>query len=788
MFKSYFKTTLRNFQKNKLESFVKLFGLSVGIAASILIFLFAYNELTYDIYHKNGDRIHLIYKERHLPTGIQNVRDTWAPMSQELMAMYPAIEDVTRYHVKEAWVEVKNQKIRHDVLYTDPAFFRMFQFPVIEGDSPTQADPSSVFLSERTALTLFGTKNPIGKTIRVDFQDDLIVRGILADPPSNSSFEPKIVAFIGGATALKRYENNWNTSYLYTFVKLTEGTRVPDLEALFPKFVSKVWPQNEQHLNKTMKLKLLSLFDFHHEVSGAKNYAYVLLMLAGALLVIASINFMNLTIARSLERAGEIGIRKTVGAQKSQLVQQFMGEAAVLSGFSWCVGLCLVYFALPIFNDVYATRLNFRFFNTPLIGITTIFIWLVTTVISGLYPAFLLTRFQPVDTVNRRLKIGGEVTRQGLVVTQFAVAIGLIVGLNIMWNQVNHMRVANLGFDRENIIAIRVTRDDFSDRKQALNRLQVFRNELARHSGVLSLSSSHLIPGQFDDWYFLYPAEKPDDERIRLRGATVDGAFFETYDIDFVEGRTWNSETAKESQGQYIINEAALRAIGWSSIEGKQIRWGSNRHDVIGVVKDFHFESLSEDVGPLMFRFRSAHHRAFSWVSIRVAPGQTADVVAHMKTLWQTVDPSGRLQYQFMDEKFDRLYKDEDRLIVVTGTFTLLALGIAAMGLFALASIAVMQRTKEVAVRKVLGAPTFHLTLLLSKSLLKLVGLANVIAWPVMFYAMQHWLENFAYRVDLSVDTFIWSGCVTLFIALVSVSYHAVKAALANPVDALKYE
>lgn len=789
MFKNYFKVAIRNLLKNKLHSGINIVGLAVAFAASIIIFLFARNELTYDAFHEKRDSIYLIYKERITPTGTQITRDTWVPMAPALQEDYPTIENTARNWADQSWVEVDGQRFQESVDYADPAFFQMFTFPFAKGDPETAfQDLYSAVITQETARKYFGETDPIGKRITIDYETDYVIRGVLEDIPQNSTIELSIVVPAKSAPYYDEVKDEWGGSFIFTYIQVASGTTPAELESQFPEFVTKVW---DAELNKSMNLKLLPLPELYNELTGANVYAYILLSVAGIILVIASINFMNLTTARSLERAREIGMRKVLGAMRLQLIKQFLMESVVMALLALTLGVGLVELFLPMFNALYNVVLSIDYSGDLLNLMGLLGLAVTVGVLSGAYPALVLARYHPAESLRgpNKSAVSGLRLRYAMVITQFALAIVLIIGTGVMWQQLQYMKQANLNFEKDNVLALTVRADDFEDRETAQVRIESFKNELRQHSGIVSVASSTHIPGRWPGWFtFAYPTDRDESQRLRVRRAFVDANYFETYGMDFAAGRNFSEQMGTDAEQSMIINEAALRDLGWPTGVGRQVRVGETVYTIIGVVEDYHFESLASRVAPILHFYRQPDSGVHRVISIRLGHEAASTALNFIRDKWHELDPAREFEYFFVDENFDRLYASENRLTTVTGAFTILAIFIACLGLFGLASLMVAQRTKEIGIRKTLGASLGNIVLQLTRPFTLLVGLAFVIACPVAFYLVHAWLSDFAYRTTIGWEIFIAAGFVTVLLAFVTVSYHSIKAAMMNPVDSLRYE
>jgi len=789
MLKNYLKIALRNLMKYKLNSFINIFGLGIGFAAAILIYMFAHGALTYDAFHKNARSIYLVYKERMTPTGTQITRDTWLPMASALQADYPAIVNAARLWDENNWVEVGEQRFQEEIIYADPSLFKMFTFPLAQGDAATIfSDLHAAVISKEIARKYFGDQEAIGKHITIGYDTDYVIRGVVEDIPRNSQIQINLLVPVESSPNYEENKNEWGRSWLSTFIQLSPEATPADLEAQFPNFVAKIW---DEELNKSMKLKLTLLLNLYNEITGANTYAYILLGVALITLIIAAINFMNLATARSLDRAREIGMRKVLGALRLELIKQFFHESFLMVLLALALGLCLLEIILPWFNAFYDLQLRTDYLQNPQNLLGLLALAATVSLLSGFYPAVVLSRYQPGEALKGRLKSkpAGLRLRYGLVIVQFGLAIVLMIGAGVMWQQIQYMKNANLHFDKENIVAIPVQVSDFRNPEEARVRLETFRNEVRQHSGVQLVASSIQVPGRWPNSFtFAYPTDRDESQRLRVRRALVDANFFPTYGMKFVEGRNFAEQSATDAQQSLILNEAALRDLGWSSAIGRQIRIGETVYNVIGVIKDYHFSSLADAVAPVLHFYRPSNSDAHRVISVKLKAGNVAAALDYIRDKWRALDPVRPFDFFFVDGNLNQLYQNETRLSTATSAFTILAILIACLGLFGLSSLMVAQRTKEIGIRKTLGASIASIVFLVTKIFNKLVLAAFALACPLAYFASKTWLQNFAYRVDVGWWVFILAGGLALLIALLTVCTQAIKAALANPVEALRYE
>jgi putative ABC transport system permease protein len=792
MLKNYIKIAIRNILKYKGYSGINIFGLSIAVAATIILSLYAYQELTYDAFNEHAEDTYLVYKERVTPSGTQDSFDTWVPLKGELEASFPSVLQAVRIYNSTSWIEIGNNTYQDRVTYTDKTLFDMFSFSLNKGDADNPfPNPQSVVVSEEMAQKYFGNDNPVGRTIRLDYNQEYTVSGVLNEIPENSSIQIDLAVPMISNPDYGDFEQNWSTSFLETFVRLQPGIDQAEMEANFPSFVTKIW---DAETAERTNFKLLPLLEYNNRFTNSFRYAYIHLAIALVIILIACINFMNMATARSMERAREVGLRKAIGAQKGQLIMQFIGEAFVLSLLSVVAGILIAELALPYFNSLYNVNVGMQWFGNEIAVAGLLAMVIVLTLCAGGYPAFFLSRFSSIYSLRGRLstKPGGAGLRQALVVVQFAITVLLIVGTLVVNNQISFMKSADLGFKKENTLAIEVSQDDFDDPEEAAVRLNTFKNEIKKISKVISVSSSEDIPGNWSSSFtFAIPEGWTNEEPMRVRFSFMDHNFFGTFGIELIEGRNFREGSESDMREGVIINESALTEFGWESGAGKYIGLGSSGNtklEVLGVVKDYHFQSLQNDVAPILHVYRQPENGVHNFITIQIQGNGVANTLSGIEDLWNIMDSSRKMNYFFLDDNFDRLYRRQEQLAAIAGSFSILALIIACLGLLALVSLSVQQRKKEIGVRKVLGASTGRILVIVSRDFLKLVAIGFLLAVPAAYYLMNQWLQNYAYHIELGIAVFLLSGLVALLVSLIVVGFEATKAALTNPVDSLRSE
>ncbi len=791
MIKNYIKIALRSLMRHKGYTFINIFGLSVGIAASVLILLYSESELSYDRMHTKAEQIHLLYKQRITPTGTQDTYDTWAPTLDAMKADYPEIEGGVRVVDNPLWLQVGEKRFYEDAILTDNSFFSVFDYELISGNrEEVFSNPNSIVLSQQAADRLFPGQDPIGKTVEATgLNNQYIVSGIIGNVPYNTRLQPNVLVPLQSHPQYEGIAGNWGSSFLETYFIIREGTDIADLEERFEPFIAKTW--NEQTA-ETTNFKLINLLDIYDEFNHNRQYAFILLAVALIIIGIASINFMNLATARSMERAREAGMRKVLGALKGQLVGQYLVESLSISFISLLIGLAIAWSLLPQFNGFYNVELFINFAEKPLHLAGLIGLGMIIGIISGLYPAFYLTSLKSVDSLKGKVLKSSKTNRairNGLVVLQFTFSILLIVGTLVIGKQVKYMKNQDMAFSKENLLVLPINQSDFPNTDEAPNRLQAMRNTLRQNSAITSLSASASVPGNFPGRFtFVVPDGFTPEQRLRMRFTYVDHDFFSNFKIDFIEGRDFIPDSEEERTGSAIVNKAAFDAYGWQSIEGKYLNFGSRKMKVVGVVEDYNFESLVQEVAPVIHFYRRPTNGIHGYTVARVQAGREQDALKLARAEWNAAIPSVPFDYYFLDDQFSRLYESEDRLTGAIGTFSVVAIIIASLGLLGLSSLITTQRTKEIGIRKVMGASVSGIITLLSRGYAVLILVSFALSVPIAIYVLDIWLADFAYRTEIGVMAFVVALLGALVVSLFTIGLQTAKAAMANPVKSMRYE
>jgi len=792
MLKHYLTITLRSLGKQRGYAFINVFGLAVGIAFCALIFLYVRDELTFDRFHERADRIYRVIQQEHRPDGSVENEWTWQPMplAPALKDDLPEVEQAVRLFEQEPLIRYGDQTFEESVLFADPSLFEVFSFPLRQGTPATAlADLNSIVLSTSAARKLFGGTDPMGQTLQVRLGDtfyDVVVTGIAADVPGNASVRfDYLLPFAKLSEAyewIRNRETRWNASSFNTYALLREGASRDALEAKLPAFRATHYPDEEVPHN-TYRLQPLTEIHLDPGVRGGltpasdPTYSYILAAIALAILLIACINFTTLAIGRSASRAREVGIRKAVGAQRRQLMLQFWGEALLLSGLALAAGIALAELFLPTFNALAVKTLHFDYLgNATTVGVL-VGLMLLVGLIAGGYPALVLSGFRPIETLRQRLRLGGAnpLTRS-LVVVQFALSVFLIVGTLVMLRQLHHIQTKNLGFDEENVVVIP------TQQMPGPLLLERFQDVLAARPDVLGITGTS---SSFTRGYSLEGWDYKEEEK-RAYVYRVEANYVNVMGMELVAGRTFDPQRATDSTGAVLVNEAFVRDFGWADPIGQTIDGFYAEPVVVGVVKDINFLSLHQAVEPMVLTLDPGW--GVRHLLVRIAPGDAPATLDALRATWQDVAPGVPFQYSFLDDDLNQQYESEQRWSRIVGYGAVFAVLIACLGLFGLAALSVAGRTKEIGIRKVLGASVTRVTLLLSKDFVKLVLVAVVLAAPVAYVALQRWLDGFAYRIEMSGWTFLIAGLTALVIALATVGYQAVRAALTDPVESLRYE
>ena len=799
MFKNYLKTALRNLRKQKGYSLLNITGLALGMACCLLIVFYIQHELNYDRFHANADRIYRVTMEGMLNGEPINVAVSPIPMAPSLLAKYPEVVSAARIRKRDSMpvAFAAREFIESGIVYADAAMFEVFTFPLIQGDAKTALDrPYNVVLTESTAKKYFGMEDPIGKFLKFDNQSDFTVTGVIKDVPQNSHLKFDMVCSLETRFAKSPgLRENWFSDISdYTYIRLNRPEEQKSLEGKLPALLEEKMGRVLKALKGKMQLHLQPLTAIHLQSklqwefggNGDILYIYIFAAIAVVILAIACINFMNLATARSARRAREVGMRKVVGACRRDLIWQFLGESMSTSLLALIVALVFVKLALPLFKSISGIELAIGV--GELAWLIPAFFGLVLFVgfVAGSYPAVYLSALQPVKVLKGGPEAGSGSARfrRLLVVGQFVLSIVMIIGTLIIGDQIRYMKNKDLGFQKYQVLCIRT-----SDEK-ILQTLDQVKARLKEIPGVLEVSATSRVPGQGQSTNAVAPEGLETGTIYRYINADAD--YVRTMGMEIVRGRDFSRDLPSDAKDSILLNETAVRKLGWDEPIGKTIKIAVdvNKYKpktVVGIVKDFNFASLRDTIEPLLI---SNNNELSDWFSlaVRFKAVDAGRLIGELKKAWKAISPGKLFDYFFVDELFDAQFRSEERLNKIFSSFSLLAITIACLGLFGLASFLAEKKKKEIGIRKVLGASVGQVVGLLSREFLILVGLAALIAWPIAYFAMNAWLRGFAFRTSLSPWTFLGSSLAVLVISFLTVSYQAVRAASANPVDSLKYE
>lgn len=808
MLKNYLRIALRNLTRTKLHTGINVFGLAVGIAVCLLIMLFVQSEWSYDGFHKNRGRIFRVIESEKKPDGErQHSAFNPMPLAPALRAEIPEIETAVRVYTGSGFVMYDEKIFGEELHFTDAEFLSLFHFPLLRGDAKTAlVQPNAVVLTEPLAQKYFGAEDPLGKSLRVSIQDkqeDFFVTGVARDVPENSSLQFQILLSIVKHRSYERVKDRWNNFNGTVFVELQERANAAEVEDKFPPFVQKYFGamiagnQKEGYLSRdedAFRLHLQPLAEVYlgsthimgQEKKSDPRYSYSLCGIAGLVLLVACINFMTLSIARSARRAKEVGLRKVLGAVRVQLLKQFWGEALLLALIAFVLGLGFAELLLPTFNQFAAKHLALRDLFNGEVSFALLGLWLLVGLLAGGYPSFFLSRFQPVAVLKGTTKLGGKnFFTQSLVVFQFGLSIFLTVAALAMSAQLRFLITKDLGYNAEQVVIIPLHTGANSNGEEIVAR---FKDRLAGHGGIINICGT---TGAFTRGYDRNSFEH--EGKIRKAYVhRVDTDFLATLDIRLLEGRNFSKESGTDAREAIIVNEALVRDFEWQPpIMGKRLSGWDEKNlpggpVVIGVVKDFNFRSLHEEVAPALLFMNPDW--SINEMLVRIAPANVAQTLALVEKNWKEVAPNRPFEFSFLDDEVQRQYQFEQRWGRIVQTATAFALVLAGLGLLGLSTLAATNRTKEVGIRKVLGASVRNVTGLLSAEFVKLVLLANVLAWPVAYFVVNKFLQNYAYHITLGPQFFLLAAVLALAVAFLTVSAQALKAARANPVEASRYE
>ena len=810
MFRNYLKVAFRTLWKNRTHSLINIVGLSVAFGTCVLLFLTATFELSYDKFHTDADRLFRLYFLKTNRDGTPDRQGTMPfPISPALKAEFPEIEGVSRYFNRSATVRHKDQTFGKDVRMVDADFLTMFTFPLRKGNPNTALKSlSDVVISETMAKDIFGKEEPMGKSLQLRMNDvwqAFTVTGVISDAPKNSTFDYNAFIRSENAVEYQTKKSRWDFGNHDAYIKLKAGTDPQTLQRRTQAFMEKYfaqdikdrkqqgYPKNELGFQESLMLEPMREVHFDTETTHgegiSKMYIYTLMLVGLFILSIACINFINLTIAQSLSRAREVGVRKSLGAQRVQLFGQIWGETLLLCFVALLIGLGLAYEILPTFNRLFQSSLVLADFLKPSVLAVTGLGFLLITLVAGGYPSWFVTRFNAVDVLKGngpalRVKMSRPgLLRNSLIVTQFAIACLLIVCTLIVRQQINYLQQKPMGLDKEQVISIPVGNELKGD-----VALKAMRDRLANQPNIAAISGSGVNIGAGLDnsssrmmFGFLYGKRDITCDWLR-----VDTDYLKTMGIKLLQGRDFSADFGTDSSSNILITQSMAKQLGEANPVGKFIKPDNKSFQIVGVVSDFNLYSLHQEAQPIALQMQS--NWPISYILVRVNPQNLTGAMETIKKVWKSIAPKQEFIGSFLDENTERWYRKEQRLSTIFSSAAGVAILLSCMGLFSIALISIQQRTKEIGVRKVLGASIPSIVAMLSKDFLKLVLIAILIASPIAWWAMDKWLQDFAYKIDIEWWVFVLAGTLAIIIALATVSFQSIRAALMNPVKSLRSE
>lgn len=812
MVKNYLKIALRTLRRQRFYSFINISGLAIGLACTLLIVLFVVDELSYDRYNKNANRVYRIATEIKFGGKHFHMPYSPAPLAEALVNDYPEVQSSFRFRSRGRYlVKSGTRNFREEKLvFADSSIFSVFNIDLIYGDRSCLDKPNSIIIDNTTSRKYYGDKNPIGERLLLDNDRDVEVTGVYEDIPSQSHYHFSMMVSLNSLEDSR--STMWLSNNYITYLLLAPGADPDALAAKFPMMFKKyAGPQIEQFLNLSIddweaagnryrfelqpltKIHLYSKLEQEIEPNGDIAYVYIFSAIALLILSLACINFMNLSTARSANRAKEVGVRKVLGSRRGNLVNQFLSESVLLSSISMVMGIGLARLALPLFNNISGKTLEFPWTSGMFWLIVIIASWVIGS-IAGMYPAFFLSAFKPITVLKGKLQSGTKSgwLRSTLVVFQFSISTALIIGTIVIYDQIQFIQNKNLGFDKDQVLLV-------EDAYALGAKVNVFKEKILQVAGVQSASVSGYLPvssSNRNDTAFWPEGESPDENNmVSMQIWSVDEDYLKTLKMQLIAGRNFSPEFPSDSTAM-ILNEKAVRTFGLTNPVGahintfdggepdKQGNVPTRTYEVIGVVKDFHFESMKQNINSLCLVLG----RSRSYLSVKLTSADIKNIISQIKNIWSSMSQGQAFSYSFLDQKFDDMYKAESEIGRLFGVFTGLAIFIACLGLFGLAAFTAEQRSKEIGVRKAMGASIPGIVLLLSREFGRLVVISFLVAAPLAWLGMSRWLEDFQYRIVLNPIIFVLAGLLTLLIALATMSYQSIKAARVSPAKSLRDE
>ena len=790
MFKNYLVIAMRNLMRYQLYSAINITGLAIGLAGCILISLFIKDELNYDRFHEQADQIYRVIW--HGKVGSNEWKTALGPVPvAEALSNFPEVAFNTRFRLESKTIRRGSEYVKEKrFFYVERSFFDVFSVSFVFGTPETALeDLNSVVLTEESAQRYFPNQNPVGQTLELNDGSSLRITGVVKGFPRQSHFHFDFLASLRSLRIVKERQNRWGAATVYTYLILKKGSHISQLESKLQKYVDGLGLEEKSSfpLQRLTDIHLRSRVEWELAPNGNITYVYGFSIIGIIILALACINFLNLSTASGSVRAREVGMRKVLGSHRSQLVGQFLFESFLYMAIAIVLAFILCHLGLPILNDITSKQLTTTSLYSPFVVMTLGSLLVVVTILAGLYPAFYLSSLWPdqlfkgrvVSLVNRS---GRQWLRSALVGVQFCISISLLVGTFIVHDQIYYVQTKSLGFHKEHVIVLHGARD------LGMKALNV-RNQLRKIPQVMAASLTHALPGHTFSSVIVYPEQPANYPETSLPFTMVDEDFVKTLGVKVLEGRNFSLNEFPTDASAILLNQAAVKTLGWQEgALGKQVKIGGGRGitgQVIGVVEDFHFESLHHEIRPLMLPFIQWRP---AFIILRVKPDNIADALSAIRQVWNKVVPNQFFEYSFLDQDYQNLYNSEQRIAVIFKVFVILAIFIACIGLFGLLAFIAETRTKEIGIRKVLGATTSSIVLLLAKDVIQPISIAFLAAIPISYYFSDLWLTGFTYHIEIGYWTFMLGGCLVFLIALITVSWQTVKIAKTNPADILRLE
>jgi len=785
MFKNYFKIVLRNSVRQKGYSFINIAGLATGMTCCILIMLWVLDELSYDRFHEHVKNLYRVETDMQYSGELLHVNYTQFPAGPAYKEEIPEVINSARYMRLDNMLMRYKDKSFHEnrIRAADPSFFVMFTFPFVQGDKNTVLnEPNSMVISEEIAYRYFGDENPVGKLVSINNRHEFTISGVIKNVPHNSSLQFDIVVPLDFTREIGQYFTSWGMNALFTYVQLRENSILPEVD----EKINTIFKNNTTNLEWEYRAAPVREMHLHSygfgKETGDIKYVYIFSVVAIFILLIACINFMNLSTARSANRAKEIGMRKVVGAQRKNIISQFFSESVILSFIAFLLALLFVILLLPKFNTLSGKEISLNIFGNILFFSGLLCITFVTAIIAGSYPALFISAFKPIKALKGEIISGakGSYFRKALVVLQFTISIFLIIGTAVVLKQLTYIKDMKLGYDREHLVYLTMSGD-------AKTYFRTLKEELVKSPNILNVTGTQQLPSNLFFSYDNADWDGKDPEKYYIIGLnSVDFDFTETLDMKITEGRGFSREFTSETGESFLVNEVMANLMEKKSVVGERFSFVGITGTIVGVVENFHYRSVKEEIGPMVLVL--APERFLEYALVRIQPGNIASSIDFIKKTWEKVIPDYPFDYNFLDVEFDKLYRAEENMSNIFKYFSILAIVIACLGLFGLSSFTAEKKTREIGIRKVLGASVPGIVVLLSKEFIKWVLIANIVAWPLSYFAMTRWLQDFAYSTDLNIYIFVLAAVLSFIIALFTVSFQAIKAAFSKPVEALRSE